>query len=83
MASVLELVTKERWDEARAALHGLAAKAPSDTKIRALLAYTFGREAQLKGNPDEARVELMTALQLDPDLQLAKTAVGELFAKRK
>ena len=82
LAGVLELVEKERWDQARSALHGLAAKSPSDTKIRALLAYTHGREAQLKGEIDEARVELMSALQMDPELQIAKTALGELFRRK-
>jgi DnaJ-like protein len=83
VATIVDLLQKQKWDEARSALHNLAAKAPSDPKIRALLAYTDGRQAQLRGDVDEARVELNRALMIDPELQLAKTALGELFARRK
>jgi hypothetical protein len=83
LAAALELLARGQWDAARSKLDALAAHAPESPRYRALLAYARGREAQLSQRPDEARIELMTALQIDPDLQLAKTALGELFARRK
>jgi hypothetical protein len=83
LASVLDQIQRGQWEAARAALAALAAKAPEVARYRALLAYTRGREAQLAQRLDEARVELQDALQLDPDLQLAKTALAELFTRRK
>jgi len=83
LAPIVELMQRGAWDQARAAIHSLASRAPDSPKYKALIAYTRGREAQLAGGRDEARVELETALQLDPDLQLAKTALGELFTRRK
>jgi hypothetical protein len=83
LSGVYELMQRGQWNEARSAITALSAKAPASTKYRALLSYTRGREAQLDRRLDEARVELDTALQLDPDLQLAKTALAELFTRRK
>ena len=79
---IYELMQQKQWEPARAAISVLAARTPS-TKYQALLCYTRGREAQLERRIDEARVELDSALQLDPDLQLAKTALAELFTRRK
>jgi hypothetical protein len=72
-----------QWEAARTALAALAAKAPDVPRYRALICYARGREAQLAQRVDEARVELQDALQLDPELQLAKTALAELFTRRK
>jgi hypothetical protein len=47
------------------------------------MSYARGREAQVGGRVDDARVELQDALELDPELQLAKTALTELFTRRK
>ena len=47
------------------------------------MAYARGREAQFDRRVDDARVELQDALELDPDLQPAKTALTELFTRRK
>jgi len=82
-AAILELLQNKQWDQARSALHQLSARDPSSKKIRALMCYARGREAQLGGQLDDARVELQDALDLDPDLQLAKTALTELFTRRK
>ncbi|MEJ7603990.1 MAG: hypothetical protein WKG01_39285 [Kofleriaceae bacterium] len=82
-AGIIELLQRGQWDAARAALDQLLAGQPGSPRYRALQAYSKGREAQLTGQRDEARVELENALQLDPDLQLAKTALGELFTRRK
>jgi hypothetical protein len=83
LGPIVEMLRQQQWDAARAALNALAQRAPASTKIRALQAYQRGREAQLDRRIDEARVELDQALQLDPDLQLAKTALAELFTRRR
>src|SRR5207344_2162194 len=73
-AAVLDLLQRQQWDQERTALHQLLARDPSSKRIRALEAYARGREAQLDRRLDDARVELQDALELDPDLQAAKTA---------
>jgi hypothetical protein len=82
-AAVLDLLQRQQWDLARTALHQLSARDPSSKRIRALEAYARGREAQLDRRLDDARVELQDALELDPDLQAAKTALTELFTRRR
>ena len=83
LATALDLLSRGQWDPARTALNTLAMRHPGVARYRALLAYARGREAQLARRSDEARVELEQALQIDPDLQLAKSALGELFTRRK
>jgi Tfp pilus assembly protein PilF len=80
---VLEQLQRGQWEAARQTLAALAARAPDVPRYRALLSYARGREAQLAHRLDEARVELQDALQIDPELQLAKTALAELFTRRK
>ncbi|HEX3757888.1 MAG TPA: hypothetical protein VHW23_04255 [Kofleriaceae bacterium] len=82
-AVVLDLLQRQQWDQARTALHQLSARDPGSKRIRALEAYARGREAQLDRRLDDARVELQDALELDPDLQVAKTALTELFTRRR
>ena len=82
-AAVLDLLQRQQWDLARTALHQLSARDPSSKRIRALEAYARGREAQLDRRLDDARVELQDALELDPNLQAAKTALTELFTRRR
>lgn len=82
-AGVLDLLQRQQWDQARSALHQLLARDPNSKRIRALECYARGREAQLDRRLDDARVELQDALELDPDLQVAKTALTELFTRRK
>ena len=82
-AAVLDLLQRQQWDLARTALHQLSARDPSSKRLRALEAYARGREAQLDRRLDDARVELQDALELDPDLQVAKTALTELFTRRR
>ena len=81
-AAVLDLLQRQQWDQARSALHQLSARDPHSKRVRALEAYARGREAQLDRRFDDARVELQDALELDPDLQVAKTALTELFTRR-
>jgi Tfp pilus assembly protein PilF len=80
---VVDLMQRGQWDQARARLDSLIASAPTVARYHAVAAYARGREAQLAQRLDEARVELNRALQIDPDLQLAKTALAELFTRRK
>lgn len=82
-AAVVDLLQRQQWSQARSALHQLSARDPGSKRIRALECYARGREAQLDRRLDDARVELQDALDLDPDLQLAKTALTELFTRRK
>jgi hypothetical protein len=82
-AAVLDLLQRQQWDQARSALHQLSARDPNSKRVRALECYARGREAQLDRRLDDARVELQDALDLDPDLQAAKTALTELFTRRK
>lgn len=79
----MEFLAQDRLTDARMKLETLVARQPTVPRYQALIHYAKGREAQLARRIDEARVELMDALQLDPDLQLAKTALGELFTRRK
>lgn len=83
LAPILMLLEQGQFEASRVALETLAARAPAVARYRALIAYARGREAQLARRFDEARVELQEALQLDPGLALAKTALGELFTRRK
>lgn len=80
---IYELIQQRQWEPARAAIAALVGRSPTAPKYQALLCYTRGREAQLERRIDEARVELDSALQLDPDLQLAKNALAELFTRRR
>jgi hypothetical protein len=82
-SSVLDLLQRQQWDQARSALHQMLAREPGSKHVRALMAYARGREAQLDRRLDDARVELHDALDLDPTLELAKTALTELFTRRK
>jgi hypothetical protein len=82
-AAALDLLQRQLWDQAKTVLHQLSARDPTSKRIRALMCYARGREAQHERRVDDARVELQDALELDPDLQLAKTALTELFTRRK
>jgi len=82
LAGVLAQLEKGQLEQARTTLTALIALQPKP-RYRALLHYAIGREAQLTQNVNEARVELQSALAIDPDLQLAKTALAELFTRRK
>ncbi len=82
LAPILELIKLGQLAAARVALETLTARSPN-ARYQAMLHYARGREAQLAKRVDEARVELQDALQIDPDLALAKTALAELFTRRK
>jgi hypothetical protein len=79
----MSLLTSKDWSAARLAFHALAAKVPQSRPYRALLCYARGRETQATGRNDDAAMEFQRALQLDPDLQLAKDALRELGRKSR
>ncbi len=83
LVPIYELFAQAQLTAAKVALETLVARSPQSTKYKALLSYAKGRAAQLEKRIDEARVELHEALTLDPDLQLAKTALAELFTRRR
>jgi hypothetical protein len=82
LVSVYELLHRGEWDQARTTLNALIALQPKP-RYQALVQYSHGREAQLSRRLDEARVDLQGALEIDPELQLAKTALAELFTRRR
>lgn len=82
VAAIHELLVQDRLTDARMRLEALVARNPSP-KHQAMIHYAKGREAQLAGRRDEARLELLDALDLDRELQLANTALSELLSKRK
>ena len=77
-----DLLATRNWPGARQALQALAARVPQSRHYRALLCYARGREAQAGGRVDEAALEFQRALQLEPDLGLARQALGELPRRR-
>ncbi len=83
LVPIYELFAQQQLAAAKVALETLVARSPQSTKYKALLSYAKGRAAQLEKRIDEARVELHEALTLDPDLQVAKTALAELFTRRR
>ena len=82
LQQVLDALGQKNWAAAKALLNGLAARVPASKQYRALLAYTRGREAQTAGRGEDAVMEFQRALQLDPELQQAKSAMAELLRRR-
>jgi hypothetical protein len=78
----LILLNDQSWTQARQVLHNLAARVPQSKSYRALLGYARGREAQAVGRVDDAALEYQRALQLDPDLAMAKAALAEVQRRR-
>ena len=79
---VLDALAAKTWHQAKTLLSSLAARVPSSKQYRALLAYSRGREAQTAGRGEDAVMEFQRALQFDPDLQQAKSAMAELLRRR-
>lgn len=79
----MNLLNANDWTAARLAFHALAAKVPQSRRYRALLCYVRGRETQATGRADDALMEFQRALQLDPELEIAKQAVRELQRKSR
>lgn len=83
LALIIQLMGMGQWDAAQAAIDALATKNPQNKRYAALACYARGRRAQLEGNLRIAQIELNDALKLDPDLDVAKSAFAELYARRK
>ena len=81
--TIVMLLGRNQLAAAKVALAALAASAPQSKQYRSLLAYAKGREALLDNRFDAAYVNLKEALQIDPDLQPARTALAELLSRRK
>lgn len=82
LREALMLLNDQSWSDARQALSTLAAKVPQSKNYRALLGYARGREAQAAGRADEAALEYQRALELDPQLTMAKQALAEVQRRR-
>lgn len=82
LVAIDDLLQKQQWEPARKRLEALIAKDPKP-RYRALLQYSFGREAQLARKVDEARDKLLDALEIDSELLIAQKALAELHTRRK
>jgi tetratricopeptide (TPR) repeat protein len=82
LAAIEDLLQKQQWEPARKQLNALIAKDPKP-RYKALLQYSFGREAQLARKVDEARDKLLDALEIDSELLIAQKALAELHTRRK
>ncbi len=83
LAPLVALIEHGQFAAAKSSLETMISRDPGNVRLLALLVYARGREAQLARRMDEARVELQEALQIDPSLELARIALGELFTRRK
>lgn len=75
-------LNEQDWTKARQTLQQLAQHRPQSKNYGALLAYARGREAQKLGRVSEALLEYQRALELEPDLAMAKQALAELQRRR-
>jgi len=83
LGPILDLVTREQWDQAERAIDALAKQNPNSRRYQSMALYTRGRRAQIEGRVNDARIELQQASMIDPTFDLPKTALGELFTRRK
>lgn len=82
LREALMSLNEKSWSAAKASLSTLAVKVPHSKQYRSLLCYARGREAHAAGRADEALLEYQRALELDPQLELAKQAMAELTRRR-
>lgn len=75
-------LNEQEWSKARTTLQQLAQHRPQSKNYGALLAYARGREAQKLGRQSEAALEYQRALELEPDLAMAKQALAEVQRRR-
>ncbi len=75
-------LNEQDWSGARQTLQSLATHRPQSRNYGALLAYARGREAQKLGRAGEAALEVQRALELEPDLAMAKQALAEVQRRR-
>jgi len=75
-------LNEQDWSAARQTLQNLAQHRPQSKNYGALLAYARGREAQKLGRVADAALEYQRALELEPDLAMAKQALAEVQRRR-
>jgi hypothetical protein len=75
-------LNEQDWAKARQTLQSLAQHRPQSKNYGALLAYARGREAQKLGRVADAALEFQRALELEPDLAMAKQALAEVQRRR-
>jgi hypothetical protein len=75
-------LNEQDWTKARQTLQQLALHRPQSKNYSALLAYARGREAHKLGRVADAALEYQRALELDPDLAMAKQALAEVQRRR-
>jgi hypothetical protein len=75
-------LNEQEWGKARQTLQALAQHRPQSKNYGALLAYARGREAQKLGRVADAALEFQRALELEPDLGMAKQALAEVQRRR-
>lgn len=78
LQQALALIAAQDWPGAHKATTKLVAHAATKA-YRALLCYSRGREAAAAGKRTDAVADLQRALQFDPDLGDAKSALADLM----
>lgn len=82
LAPALELIARGQWDGAQRMLDALVTRNPQSKRYLAMASYCRGKRAAVEGRIRDAQIELQEALLNDPELDLAKTAIADLY-KRK
>jgi hypothetical protein len=77
----LQLIASRQWAEAGQLFMKLRGRDNSSKRFRALHCYTRAREAEAAGQRAAAVQELERALQFEPDLPEAKSALAELHRR--
>ena len=70
-------------EAARKCFHQLAAECPSEKKYRAYMHYARGREWAAANEHSRAVAEYQRALSLEPELQMARSAMNNLSKKKE
>ena len=82
LREALMFLNEQNWSPARQTLQTLVTRVPASKNYLALLAYARGREAQAAGRPQDAALEYQRALQIDPEMQMAKQALADVQRRR-
>lgn len=82
LAPFLELLGRGEWDRAQAQIDALVTRNPQNKKYAAFAAYARARRAMAEGDLRGAGIELNQALGLDPQNELAKSAISQLMRRK-
>jgi hypothetical protein len=82
LAPFLELLGRGEWDRAQAQIDALVTRNPQNKKYAAYAAYARARRAMAEGDLRGAGIELNQALGLDPQNELAKSAISQLMRRK-